>query len=62
MFHLLCKLAYDGSVDKPSDNHVYVNPKFKTVIVAGSAGSHERLSNWTRASDYMSAKYILDYG
>lgn len=55
-------IAYNGSVDKPTDNHVYVNPKFKTVIVAGSAGSHEKLSNWTRAPDRLSAKYIYDYG
>ena len=55
-------IAYNGSVDYPTDNHVYVNPKFKTVIVAGSAGSHEKLSNWTRAPDRLSAKYIYDYG
>ena len=61
-FLLFYELAYNGSVDKPTDNHVYVNPKFKTVIVAGSAGSHEKLSNWTRAPDNLSAKYIYDYG
>ncbi|RMX42635.1 hypothetical protein pdam_00010287 [Pocillopora damicornis] len=54
--------TYNDSVEYPTDNHVYVNPKFKTVIVAGSAGSHEKLSNWTRAPDRMSAKYIYDYG
>lgn len=32
------------------------------MIVAGSAGSHEKLSNWTRAPDWLSAKYIYDYG
>ena len=58
----LCKLAYNGDVDKPAESHVYINPKYKTVIVAGSAGSRERLSNWTHAPDYMSAKYIYDYG
>lgn len=54
--------TYNGDVDKPAENHVYINPKYKTVIVAGSAGSRERLSNWTHAPDYMSAKYIYDYG
>lgn len=54
--------TYNDSVEYPTDNHVYVNPKFKTVIVAGSAGSHEKLSNWTHAPERMSAKYIYDYG
>ncbi|KAM7438504.1 hypothetical protein ABFA07_012029 [Porites harrisoni] len=54
--------TYNGSVDRPTDNHVYVNPRYKTDIVAGSAGSHEKLSNWTRAPDNLSAKYIYDYG
>lgn len=34
------QIAYNGSVDKSTDNHVYVNPRYKTDIVAGSAGSH----------------------
>jgi len=54
--------AYDGRVD---DNHteknVYVNPVYLTTIVAGSAGSKEKLSSG-KAPERTLAKHIQEYG
>ena len=54
--------AYDGRVDyNHTEKSVYVNPVYLTTIVAGSAGSKEKLSSG-KAPKRTLAKYIQDYG
>ena len=54
--------AYDGRVDvNHTDKNVYVNPVYLTTIVAGSAGSKEKLSSG-KAPQRTLAKYIQEYG
>ncbi|XP_032237030.1 acid phosphatase type 7 [Nematostella vectensis] len=52
---------YQDEVDRPDKKNVYVNPKFMTVIVAGSAGSKEKISHGLGPKRHL-AKYIFDYG
>lgn len=52
--------AYDDEVEYQSQ-YVYMNPSYMTTIVAGSAGSKERLSSG-RAPRKTLAEYIEDYG
>lgn len=52
--------AYGRKVDKQT-GHAYVNPAYMTTIVAGSAGSKEKISSGSAAAKYL-AKYIEDYG
>lgn len=52
--------AYDRKVDNQTE-HVYVNPAYMTTIVAGSAGSKEKLSGGSAPKRDL-AKYIEDYG
>lgn len=44
------------------DNYVYVNFKFKIVIVVGFVGFYEKFFNWICVFDRMLVKYIYDYG
>lgn len=54
--------AYDGRVDdNHTDKNVYVNPVYLTTIVAGSAGSKEKLSDG-KAPHRALAEYIEEYG
>lgn len=53
--------AYGGKLDNQTEDHVYVNPAYMTVIVAGSAGSKERISSGSAPKKDL-AKYIEDYG
>ena len=53
--------AYGGKVDNQTEEHVYTNPDYITIIVAGSAGSREKLSGGTAPPKDL-AKYIEDYG
>ncbi|XP_058947647.2 acid phosphatase type 7 isoform X2 [Pocillopora verrucosa] len=53
--------TYGGKVDIQTEEHVYTNPDYITIIVAGSAGSREKLSGGTAPPKDL-AKYIEDYG
>ncbi|KAL9987626.1 hypothetical protein ACROYT_G001967 [Oculina patagonica] len=53
--------TYGGKLDNQTEDHVYVNPAYMTVIVAGSAGSKERISSGSAPKKDL-AKYIEDYG
>lgn len=53
--------AYGGKVDNQTQEHVYINPAYMTIIVAGSAGSKEKLSSGSAPKKDL-AKYIEDYG
>lgn len=48
-------------MDIQTEEHVYTNPDYITIIVAGSAGSREKLSGGTAPPKDL-AKYIEDYG
>ena len=48
-------------MDNQTEEHVYTNPDYITIIVAGSAGSREKLSGGTAPPKDL-AKYIEDYG
>lgn len=63
IFSLLFLLipAYGGKVDNQTIEHVYINPAYRTTIVAGSAGSKEKLSSG-KGPEKTLAKYIEDYG
>lgn len=53
--------AYDGDVQKFSDTHVYDNPKYLTTIVAGSAGSKEKISHGLGPKETLVTS-VFDYG
>ena len=48
-------------MDNQTEEHVYVNPAYITIIVAGSAGSKEKLSGGSSPKKDL-AKFIEDYG
>ncbi|XP_068693924.1 acid phosphatase type 7-like isoform X2 [Montipora foliosa] len=52
--------TYNDEVDHQK-GHTYINPAYMTTIVAGSAGSKEKLSDGRAPRDNL-AKYIEDYG
>jgi len=52
--------AYHGEVESQSQ-YIYINPSYMTTIVAGSAGSKEKLSGGKAPSKTL-ANYIKDYG
>ena len=60
VFYILLA-AYDGQVQKFSDAHVYDNPKYLTTIVAGSAGSKEKISHGLGPEKTLVTS-IFDYG
>ncbi|XP_020628911.1 acid phosphatase type 7-like isoform X2 [Orbicella faveolata] len=53
--------TYGGKLDNQTKEHVYINPAYLTTIVAGSAGSKEKLSSGSAPKKDL-AKYIEDYG
>jgi len=53
--------AYGGKLDNQTEEHVYINPAYLTTIVAGSAGSREKISSGSAPKEDL-AKYIEDYG
>ena len=60
-WHSLLIPAYDGKLDNQTKEHVYINPAYLTTIVAGSAGSKEKISSGSAPKKDL-AKYIEDYG
>ncbi|XP_015766386.1 PREDICTED: acid phosphatase type 7-like isoform X2 [Acropora digitifera] len=52
--------TYHGEVE-PQSQYIYINPSYMTTIVAGSAGSKEKLSGGKAPSKTL-ANYIKDYG
>lgn len=59
--HSVLISAYGGKLDNQTKEHVYINPAYLTTIVAGSAGSREKLSSGSAPKKDL-AKYIEDYG
>lgn len=59
--HSVLISAYGGKLDNQTKEHVYINPAYLTTIVAGSAGSKEKLSSGSAPKKDL-AKYIEDYG
>lgn len=60
-WHSVSIPAYDGKLDNQTKEHVYINPAYLTTIVAGSAGSKEKISSGSAPKKDL-AKYLEDYG
>ena len=58
---LFCVAAYNGQVQKFEDPNVYKYPKYLTTIVAGSAGSKEKISK-SQGPAKTRVTSVLDYG